>query len=91
VRILAGSVAGLGILGAALEMWVKVRSGHWLDAYETPSLVTSNYGSAFVTLLVLVSIGVVFAVARMLRWARARASPLQEKRRTWSRAGVKMR
>ena len=79
VRILACSVAGLGILGAVLEMWVKARSGHWLDVYETPSLVPSYYGSDFVTLLVLVAIGVVLSVAWIIRWVRARSLALQNK------------
>jgi ABC-type dipeptide/oligopeptide/nickel transport system permease component len=72
VRVLAGCLVGMSLLAALLGVWVTVRTGHWLDACVTPQMVVTFCGSAFVSVIVLVVIGVVLAATWIFRRVRGR-------------------
>jgi heme/copper-type cytochrome/quinol oxidase subunit 2 len=74
VRVLAGCLAGAGLGAAFLGTWAKVRTGHWLDVCVSPQQAYTFCGSTFVTMILMAVIGLVLAVAWIVRRVRNRQS-----------------
>jgi hypothetical protein len=72
VRELVGCLVGLSLAAAFLGIWGRVRTGNWLDACGTPQMGINLCSPAFVTVLVIVVVGVPAAVTWLFRRARAR-------------------
>jgi hypothetical protein len=74
VKVSAGVLVGLALIGFFLRIWLKVSSGHALDAYLSGTMVTWTYGSAFVTMVVFVFVGAFVCIVKLVQWFRRKGS-----------------
>jgi hypothetical protein len=74
LRIIGFGLVGLALLSFAVRIAERVLTGHGLDTYHSGKLVSWNYGSAFVTLLFVTSIGAALGIAWLVRVWRHRSS-----------------
>src|SRR5262245_40887879 len=72
LRIIGFGLVGLALLSFAVRVIERVLTGHSLDTYPSGKLVAWNYGSAFVTLILFVTVGLVIGVAWFVRVRRYR-------------------
>jgi hypothetical protein len=65
-------LAALALLSFVLRVTQKVFSGHALDTYYSAKLIQWNYGSSFITILLVVMAGLVVGTIKLIQRLEAR-------------------